>query len=390
VKPTQTGRSLSDEHEALFVIAQAVIDKLADLPQALAGSPWAHHHGYAKRAEWLGEHLEAAIVLAMRQRYASSLAVLRTALEQSCIDELLLLADRYRETIPADEQTFRQLEAEWKRGEADWTKSVVDLKHDNKTVRLVRTGHPILSPDHSTVVEHLSPYAPAVDQHDAMLGPPDVQDDLAGAFSNPERLKEWAIRNRSTYRRFLRWSAITDNLQLNELMSDHQALELETHYRFLSTFTHATTAGYRALDRQRRFPGAQSLHEHLLGELVLLYVAAIGATELRSFTTYVDARPELELTTRSDVQRVVSAAVQTAGYFWFPRLGSPVAYDFFVEANRRAYPNGRFERDEHAPRPEEIPGTDVSYYANPLGRLEQLHTGGAEVATGYSHSSLWP
>jgi hypothetical protein len=96
------------------------------------------------------------------------------------------------------------------------------------------------------------------------------------------------------------------------------------------------------------------------------------------------------LTTRANVQVVVGAVVQTIGYFWFPRLGSPVAYDFFEEANRRAYPNGRFERDEHAPRPEEIPGTDVSYYANPLRRLEQLHIGGTEVATGYSHSSLWP
>jgi len=390
VKPTQTGRLLSDEHETLFEIAQAVIRQLADLPQALAGSPWADHHGYANRAKWLGEHLEAAIVLAVRQRCASSLAVLRTALEQSCIDELLLLADRYRETIQAAEETFRQLETEWKLGEAEWTKSVVDLKHDNKTVRLVRTGYPILSSDQTTVVEHLSPYDPVVDEHDAMLGPPDVQDDLAGAFSNPERLKEWASRNRSTYRRFLRWSAIIDNLQLNELMSNRQALELETHYRFLSAFTHATTAGYRALDRQRRSSGAQSLHEHLLGELVLLYVSAIGATELRSFTTYVDARPQLELRTRTDVERVVSAAVQAIGYFWFPRLGSPVSYDFFEEANRRAYPNGRFERDEHAPRPEEIPGADVSYYANPLGRLEQLHIGGTEVATGYSHSSLWP
>jgi hypothetical protein len=51
------------------------------------------------------------------------------------VDELLLLADRYRETIPADVAAYRQLEAEWQRGEADWAESVVELKYANSAAR---------------------------------------------------------------------------------------------------------------------------------------------------------------------------------------------------------------------------------------------------------------
>jgi hypothetical protein len=389
VKPTTAGASLSDEHPALIEVALAVIRQLAGVPQSLAGSPWQHHHEYAKRAAHLSEHLGAAIALATSRRYASALAVARIALEQGCVDELLLLADRYRETIPADVAAYRQLEAEWQRGEADWAESVVELKYANSAARLVRKGHSVRSQD-GIIVEHVSPYEPVLDEHKALLGPPRVQDELAGPFSDPEQLKKWARRSQVAYHQYLSWSGILDNLQLNELVTARQTLELDTHYRFLSTFVHATTAGYRALDPQRGFPGAQYLRDHLLGELALLYVSAIGVTELKSFIAYVDARGHLEMTTRAEVEQAVSTAGEVISYFWFPRLGSPVPYDFFTEANRRAYPNGQFERDMRAPRPDEIPAAEVSYYANPLGRLEQLHLAGAEVSTGYSHVPMWP
>jgi hypothetical protein len=120
VKPTTAGASLSHEHPALIEVALAVIRQLAGVSQSLAGSSWHDHHEYAKRAAHLSEHLGAAIALATSRRYASASAVARIALEQGYVDELLLLADRYREKIAADLAAYREPEAEWQRGEADW------------------------------------------------------------------------------------------------------------------------------------------------------------------------------------------------------------------------------------------------------------------------------
>jgi hypothetical protein len=273
------------------------------------------------------------------------------------------------------------------RGEAAWTASVVELKYEKNAARLVRTGHPVTSADGS-VVERLSPYAPVIEDHNALLGPPDLQEELAGAFADVDQLKKWASRNRYAYNRFFRWPAIVDNLKLNDRINDRGALEVETHYRFLSAFSHATGTGYQLVHGRQSILGTCP-QEHLLGELVLLYAASIAVTELRSFSAYVDERPKLDLRNHSEVEADVNSAVQATSYFWYPRIGEPAPYDFFEEANRLAYPQGRSGRDEHAPRPEDIPAVEVSYYANPLERLERLHHGAREMMTGYSYAPLW-
>jgi hypothetical protein len=375
------------EHEVLFGTSQSVVDDLAAMPEALSGSSWTHHHEYASRAMDLAEHLQGAVELAGSGRYASSFSVLRTAFEQSFVDELLLLADRYRETIKTGEAGFLELEDELERGEAGWTSSVAELKFENNAARLVRIGHPVTSSDGS-VVERLSPYAPVVEDHNALLGPPDLQEELAGAFADVEQLKKWASQNRYAYNRFLRWPAIIDNLKLNGRVSDREALEVETHYRFLSAFSHATGTGYRLVHGRQSVLG-NCPQEHLLGELVLLYAASIAVTELRSFAAYVDERPERDMRSRTTVERDVITAAQTTSYFWYPRIGEPAPYDFFEEANRRAFPQGRGDRDELAPGPEDIPAAEVSYHSNPLERLERLHSGAREVTTGYSYAPLW-
>jgi hypothetical protein len=389
MKPVSSGPSLFDQHPVLFATARAVIRRVADLPQGLIGSSWHHHRKYAERAAQVSEHLDAAVLLAEDRRYATALAVVRIAFEQSCLDELLLLADRYTEMMTAGVAEYRDLKGRWRQGEEDWARTLFDLSYRNGKIRLVRTGYPVYSPE-GVLVEHLSPYEAILDEHDAMLGPLGAQDALAQPFSDPERLKEWAKRSQLAYHQYLSWSGIVDNLRLNELATERQVLELSTHYRFLSAFTHATTAGYRSLNPQRGFPGAQYLHDHLVAELVLLYASAVGASELRAFMTYVDGRRELELTARVEIEQTTSAAVEAIRYFWFPRLGEPMPFDFFQEANRRAFPGGEFERDVSAPRPDEISPEEVSYYANPLDRLERLHVGGAEVSTGYAHAPLWP
>ena len=383
---------LVDEHPELVGAATALTRSLATMDGALGSidgaSAWLHHTEYATRAGDLADHLESVIQLAASDRYASAFALLRTALEHSCVDELLLLADRYRDEVKADDASCTALEAEYQAG-ASWASNVVVFQRTKRGVALIRVGHDVKNDD-GEVVEQLSPYYPVVNDHDAILGPPDAQADLAEAFSDPDQLRAWARQNRGLYDRYLRWSAIVDNLVLNGRLSDSDAIRIQVHYRYLSAFTHATGTGYKAINRQRGHPGFGRRADHLLGELVLLYVCAVALTELRSFQEFVDRRPRLRIENRDELDALVRGAESTTAYFWFPRLGAPTGFDFFDEANRRAHSDrpGTF-RSADSLHPDQIPADEVGYYRDPLGRLERLHTGGHEIATVFGFRALW-
>jgi hypothetical protein len=217
-----------------------------------------------------------------------------------------------------------------------------------------------------------------------------VQDKVAEAFSEPEELREWARRNRGLHERYLRWSAILDNLELNSRLSPMEASQLAVHYRFLSAFTHATGTGYQTINRQRGHPGFGRKSDHLLGELILLYVCAISVCEMRAFLAFVDARPKLRLSSRDAFEERCRWVASMTSYLWFPRIGSPTAYDYFEEANRRAFDGGKATLPlSGALRPEQIAAADVGYYRDPLKRLLHLHQGGNELVTGFGYRPLW-
>jgi hypothetical protein len=134
-----------DEHPKLYREATAIIDDLRSLESALCSpgdtAAWAQHGEFARRSADLADHLTAAIDLAANADFASAFAVVRTALEHSCLDELLLLARRYREIVEADEATYQRLKAEFESGKPDWAASVISFDRTRRGVALVRTGH---------------------------------------------------------------------------------------------------------------------------------------------------------------------------------------------------------------------------------------------------------
>jgi hypothetical protein len=383
---------LSREHPRLYQLANQGLELLRGVPSnlipAAGGNVWLHHTEYAGRAVHLAGHLDAAITLASESYYAPSYTVLRSALEQCCLDELLLLADRYREKLVVDDSAYDQLKAEFEAGQAPWAHSVISFERQDRHVALVRSGHPVKGDD-GTTVEHLSPYHPVLERHDAILEPPDLQDKLAEAFSDPERLREWARRNRSLYHRYLKWSAIVDNLELNDRLEEREGVQLAVHYQFLSAFVHATGTGYRLIDQTAALETPDA-HRHMLAELALLYACSIAVIEIRSLQEFVKRRPHVEFLNGDELERFCSTVTSDAGYFWFPRIGAPSSYDFVEEANRRA-------SDDvlgHAPSanaiaPAQIPADEVGYYRNPLKRLASMHFGAREISTGFGYMPLW-
>lgn len=369
-----------------------VIELLRSVPSELTsaegGNVWLHHIEYAGRAVRLADHLDAALLLAAKSCFAASYAVLRTALEHSCLDELLLLADRYRERLIVDDSTYQQLKTEYESGQASWAPSVVSFERQGKYVALVRTGHHIANPD-GTVVEHISPYHPVIDRHDAMLGPPDLQEHVAEAFSEPQQLREWAQGNSSLYHRYLKWSAIVDNLEVNDRLGEREGVQLGVHYQFLSAFVHATSTGYRLIDQTAGLE-TQDSHLHVLGELTLLYACSIAITEIRSLLEFVSRRDHIRFRNDHELKNATDIISSETSYFWFPRIGGPIGYDFVEEANRRADDEGRGTTPfTDAIPPDQISPDEVRYYRNPLKRLTSLHFGAREITTGLGYGPLW-
>jgi hypothetical protein len=193
VRSSTTGNlPLAEEHPELFETAVDLRRRVENLSTSLYGvedgSVWAHHVQWTDRAGQLAQHLGAAHELADTRRYATGLAVLRTALEQCCLDELLLLADRYLEHYSTDQVTVKAWHVELQAKSENWTQNVVSFTPTTKGVDVVRHGHDVRNPD-GIVVEHVSPYYQAVQDHDAIFGSPADQDEIAEAFVESDQLK---------------------------------------------------------------------------------------------------------------------------------------------------------------------------------------------------------
>ena len=255
---------------------------------------WMQHWDFADRAGYLGEHLSAALDLAERALYPSSLSLVRTAMEHQVVDELLLLGSLYEEVLPGTTpERHAEILSAWRAGEA-WASNVEAVHRRGKSTVLVRHGHDVRDDETGQVVEVLSNYFVVLEHHDATLGTPGIQDLFHDGIGDVEQIKRWARDNDALYRSHLRWSALAANLVLNDLVDSRQQVALGVHYRFLSAFTHATATGYELIDRHTANPSwGRHRPSHVLGELVLLYVANIAHDELRVWQASVDARPGL-------------------------------------------------------------------------------------------------
>ena len=300
---------LTVEHPTVAGLAASLVSILehwtGEIRSAQDASAWMHHGEFAERTEHLAGHLAAIVALADKGRFASSMAVTRTALEHHIIDRLLLLADRYVEIVrPEDPATIDQWEADWAARTEPWTRDVesIERTRNGRALRLVRMGHKVRTAA-GEEREQISPYWPALEQYDAFIGHPDAQLHIVQPFDDLDIRVEWASRNQAVYGAFLRWGSLCSNLQLNNLASDAELVQLQAHYAFLSAFTHATKSGYEC-DRVAR-PGAPN-SAHLFGELALLYVIAVAIAQVDAWSAYVERRPHLLSTLRPEVLSAVN------------------------------------------------------------------------------------
>jgi hypothetical protein len=125
--------TLTAEHSTLAGLASSLVSVLehwsGEVRIVEGASAWMHHGQFPERTEHLAGRLAAILVLAEEGRFASSMAVARTALEHHIIDRLLLLPDRYVAIVrPEDPALIDGWEAEWRTKRQPWTRDVVSIE----------------------------------------------------------------------------------------------------------------------------------------------------------------------------------------------------------------------------------------------------------------------
>jgi len=378
---------LEREHAGLLGEAEIIVRELRGFASRVTGGSvlyWQHTE-FCDRAAELADHLDAVTLLARRAMYASSFALLRTALEHHVIDYLLLLGRRHVQIYKdVGDYEFDRLHAAWKAGEK-WSTSIESLERRKNDVRVVRRGVPVRPEGSDGPGYEISVYYAVLDEHSPFVGPPHQQEYLDDGLTPLESRTDYARRNQRLHSQFLRWESLKEGLALNDFASMDELRQLDVHYRFLSAFTHASKAGY-----ERTGDRSASGFDHYCSELALLYVIELGCREVRILMEMAAAPPTIEVAHADELESVLCSAESAASHLWFPG-GSPSRYDVVQEANRRAFrrvqtgdPTRPFET------PEEVRPAEVGYYSDPLGRLAGLHGSFQEMLTGFLYESPWP
>ena len=377
------------DHEQLRDSATELVDAVESLRDNLLSRGSAHmqHYDCADRARQLASHLRGAMALSGLHLYPSALAITRTAFEHQIFDRLLFLARRLVKVFEGvDDVEFARIEAQIANGETR-IESIERLgKPTKQTVRVVRRGMPVVPAGASEPAYDLSVYYAVIQEHRPLVGRPSDQEFLDDGLSTLEERIERARTQKSLYERFLRWESLKDGLLVNDLADQTELLQLEVHYRFLSTFTHATQPGYALVRATSSNPP-----DHYGEELVWLYAVEVAAAELEAFLRMAELEPPVGVTNADEIRHLVRTARERSAHLWFPG-GEPDRFDYVEEANARAF--RQVEQDGFSERPRSTPDhiqpEEVGYYADPMRRLMRLHSSFVERTTGFAYQSRWP
>ena len=337
----------------------------------------------ANRAASLGRYLDSAVQLSDMHLYGPAFAVLRSGLEHAVLDWLVFLGDTYVERIrPVSDETWEEWQREREAG-SEWAANVHGWIRTKKGEVTIRRRGPLSAADEHGNQEKLSIYYFLIDEYDGLLGKPSDQED--DGFLTADELRSRASENEARWLVYLRWSALLENLEENGLIDPADSGRLSVHYRFLSGYAHPVTNSDVRL-YGHSLDGATPHYDHYASELILLYVIAIAALELRTYSQGVKERLGAETADHEGTTEDLEAAFQVAGHFWF--LGeNPHPRDLHDEADRRSIRQLREGDDE----PVAIPGmSEVAFPRDPLSRLVRQHSSSSGRVGGAEYLSLWP
>ncbi|GAA4718139.1 hypothetical protein [Nocardioides conyzicola] len=342
----------------------------------------------ADRAANLALHLEGAVKLVDQHLYAPALAVTRTSIEHVVLDALLFRGRTWVQNVRGiSTGTWEQWQADREAG-AEWTAYIVKWTRTKRgDVRICREGI-YTNPDDQGNRERLSIYYFLLEEYDGSIGRPvggasdTARDDEVG-FGRQE-LRALARENEARWRTYLTWSALLDNLAVNDLAEEADVGRLGVHYRFLSAYAHPVSHTHRRLYGDSR-DGSTPHYDHYASELVLLYVVTLAMLELVNFAAGLASRTDVTLGETDSLNDDLDFARRATDHFWF--IGTnPHPWDFNQARNQAAFRLLRDGQREDVATPDPA---DVPFPRDPLRRLVDMHASSSEVLTGYVYQSPW-
>ena len=333
------------------------------------------------RVVQLGLHLEAVSNLLRAQFDVQAYVLLRPALEQAVVDRLLFLANRYQVVYkpPADTANKR----EWLDGAY---KTILEQQEANPRIlgaeiqknRVLVTLEAPFSKSANGEPTQISIYHEVLDDYSPIYGHPYHRNRYNSGFVPLEYQVERATQHRETYHAYLKWSSLMENLLLNELANSTQVFQLETHYRYLSGFTHLSQSTVTDLFHPNIMRDA--LHRHCVVELGLQYVSAIALVEFETLLKFGSERG-YEIRDAESIKELKRTIAACSSDLWLFH-GRPTWFDRAQAANHSAWiENGPLPREPPV-APEEMPIETIGYYDDPLARIKSSHQHSMELTTG--------
>lgn len=384
-------RHVDDVHPELVVAARTVVNELATFGPRLDrydGVDHEQHRVYLGRADRLAGHLRVALSAADGAEPASALALMRSALEHHVQDLILHRGTRYVRIQRVTDDAWARIQAAYEAQGTRWARSLAErpTRSTKGLVTYVFRGIADADADPATATDLLHPIYFEMDRYEPTAGRPTDQANFDDGIIDDEHRRHVALDNQTRWHQWISWTAQRRSLELNEIFVGRDLVAVDVHYAFLSGFTHATNAAYDAAlgrwgtlsDRDR---------SELATELVYLYVAWLGAAELRLLTTMADRQPPVRIAGRSEIEELVTIADAACAHLW-PPGGVPQHYDRVQTINRLAFRSYR----ETGKRAKLSPVDDdrILYYPDPLERLRRMHVSFSEMITGVSYQAPWP
>lgn len=377
-----------NEHKSILSAAQVLIDDLQGCDarlQLVSDVQYWHHNQLAERALGLSLHLDAALRLAKDELYISSFAVLRTALEHRLFDRLLFLANRFEQEVSGvDESTWQQWQTQKPKDVMKWERTGKDK------VRIVWSGPQVRRAGSNDAEYTLSIYYHYLQQYDPFVFSGSKSEAIAMGHPLPRAEGDRLAKlQRQLWHEALSWKNLKENLHLNNLATKRELLQLETHYRFLSAFSHPVSDRAWALVCGHNKTLKVPRYDHYTSELCVLYICYLATSELRDFHTMCSRPPVVGLRDREAIEERIEHTERLIAYFW-PPGGEPYVYDRIQEANQRYFDAVGEGQPQNVTDPRTLKNEEIRYYDNPLNRLIVLHRGFHEVTTGLQFLSPWP
>ncbi len=384
-------RHLNDAHPELVTVVPPLLDELSSFSGRLDRIDEIdhdQHRVFCGRANRMAGHLRAASQLAVAGQPASGLVLCRTALEHHVQDLILHLGQRFVVEVRVGDESWATMLAEFDAQESRWARSLAERPTRSKKgiVTLVYRGMAASNEDPATATYLLHPLYFEMDHYDPTVGRPADQANFDDGLTSVDVRRGLAARNRDTWVNWVSWSAQRRSLELNEIIAGRDLVAIDVHYAFLSGFTHATNAAYE--DALGRWDSLRDDGQRELAiELVYLYVAWLGASELDLLTSMEDREPPVRIEGRDELRTLAEKALGAADHLW-PPGGQPHEYDRIHAMNQRVF---RTMKDDGVrPEPTPIDNEAVRYYSDPLKRLRQMHTSFTELTTRLGYRSPWP